>query len=425
MSDHPLAKKIAAFSSILVFFIMAFEVMIMISPFAFFFYSVFSPLFNFLGHYAATRWLTMFFLPHMILPPTTFLKAVRIAGSILFVVGFLGFTVCALQVYWGKICKWGIASKGLYKEIRHPQYLLLGIWGIGMAILWPRFIVLATLSLMFVLYYFLAKDEERRMLSQYGNSYQEYMNTSGMFFPRALEQRWKELTQPLAPFSSFKYIAVPVMIVVLVMGSGFALRKITLNSLPFMAQNNLTVVPILPEDSSVSGDVLKGILTGVEAGQIPFIHADKVYLGYVMPPDYIMQGMIADTGGHFHLFKKHHTIALITDWVFHPFEHLRRSPMAHMAAEHQVDPAVARRRHCPVSINQAEMDCDTCSYRRVIMLEVEPAPGKHLSGEKLLAGNTTRTPVGFIDLDADTGKLLKATKVAKGTAWKDVPTPEI
>ena len=425
MQNHPLAKKIAAVSSILVFFIMAFEVMIMISPFAFFFYSVFSPLFNFLGQHAATRWLVMFFLPHMILPPTVFLKAVRITGSVLFVAGFLGFTFCALQVYLGKICKWGIASKGLYKKIRHPQYLLLGIWGMGMAILWPRFIVLATLSLMFILYYFLAKDEERRMLSQYGDSYQGYMNATGMFFPRALEQRWLKLTQPLTPFSSFKYIAVPIMIVGLTMGSGVALRQITISSLPFMAQNNLTVIPILPEDKSVSGDVLQGIITGAANGQIPFIRADKAYLGYVMPPDYVMQGMIADTGGHFHLFKKHHTIALITDWVFHPFEHLRRSPMAHMAAEHQIDPAVARRRHCPVEINQADKACDTCSYRRVILLEVAPSQGKHLSVQELLAGKTTRTPVGFIDLDADTGKLLKATKVAKGTAWKDVPTPEI
>ena len=94
------------------------------------------------------------------------------AGSVLFLLGLATFTVCALQVYLGKIFKWGIAAKGLYRYIRHPQYLALGLWGIGMAILWPRFIVLATLSLMFILYYFLAKDEERRMLSQYGDSYQ-------------------------------------------------------------------------------------------------------------------------------------------------------------------------------------------------------------------------------------------------------------
>ncbi len=121
----------------------------------------------------------------------------------------------------------------------------------------------------------------------------------------------------------------------------------------------------------------------------------------------------------------HHTIALIADWVLHPFEHLRRPPAAQMAAEHQVDPVIARRHHCPVGLNQTDLDCDTCSYRRVILLEVEPSAGQHISGERLLAGNTTRTPVGFIDLDAQTGKIVNVKQVEKGTAWKDVPTPEI
>ena len=145
-------RNVAAKGGILVFFIMAFEVMIMISPFAFFFYSVFNPVLHWLQDYSATRWLTSFFLPHMILPPTLFLKFVRILGSVLFVAGSLAFAICALHVYLGKIFKWGIAAKGPYGVIRHPQYLALGLWGIGMSILWPRFLVLASLSIMFILY---------------------------------------------------------------------------------------------------------------------------------------------------------------------------------------------------------------------------------------------------------------------------------
>ncbi len=56
-----LVKTIVGRSAIVVFFVMAFEVMIMISPFAFFFYSVFAPVFNFLGQHAATKWTTRFF----------------------------------------------------------------------------------------------------------------------------------------------------------------------------------------------------------------------------------------------------------------------------------------------------------------------------------------------------------------------------
>jgi protein-S-isoprenylcysteine O-methyltransferase Ste14 len=422
--EHPLAKKIAAAGGILFFTIMALEVMIMISPFAFFFYSVFSPVFNFLGSHTYTRWATMFFLPHMILPPTRFLQSVRVAGSILFLLGLAAFTVCALQVYLGKIFKWGIADKGLYRYIRHPQYLALGLWGIGMAILWPRFIVLATLSLMFILYYFLARDEERRMLSQHGGSYKNYQDSTGMFLPRVLEAPLVALGRHI-PSPAVKSLAIPVLIVTLVMGSGILLREITLSSLLLAARANLTLVPILPEDGGLEDQVLNGILTAQAAGQVPFLQKDNAYLGYVMPADYIMQGMIADTGGRSHLFKQHHTVALISDWVLHPFAHLRRPPSAHMAAMHGVDPKMARRHHCPVGLDQVGRDCDTCTIRRVILVKVTPAPGETGSGADLLSGGATRTPVGFLDLDAQNGHLLQAQTVSKAHAWKDVPTPDI
>ena len=88
-------KSIMAQGGIIVFFIMSFEVMIMISPFAFFFYSVFNPIFHWLDAYPMTRWLTHFFLPHMILPPTILLKSIRVLGSILFVIGSITFIICS------------------------------------------------------------------------------------------------------------------------------------------------------------------------------------------------------------------------------------------------------------------------------------------------------------------------------------------
>ena len=204
-----------------------------------------------------------------------------------------------------------------------------------------------------------------------------------MFLPRALEAPFAALGRRLFPSPAVKYLAVPVLIVTLVMGSGFLLREITLRSLPLATSANLTLVPILPEDYGLEAQVLTEILAAATAGEVPFLNGDKAYLGYVMPADYIMQGMIADTGGRSHLFKQHHTVALITDWVFHPFAHLRRPAAAHMAAMHGVDPAVARRHHCPVELNLAGMECDTCTIRRVILVEVTAAPGKPLSGKNL------------------------------------------
>jgi protein-S-isoprenylcysteine O-methyltransferase Ste14 len=418
-----IVTKISARISIIVFFIMAFEIMIMISPFAFFFYSVFNPVFHWLDQFTATRWLTTFFLPHMILPPTLLLKTIRILGSACFIFGFCVFAVCALQVYLGKIFKWGVANKGLYQYIRHPQYLALGIWGIGMSILWPRFIVLATLSIMFVLYYFLAKDEEKRMLNQYGEQYQNYMNSTGMFLPKSIEKYFSFLGR-IFPKTSWRYLAVPLPVIILVIGMGFLLREITLHSLAFESKDNITLVSMITEDNVLSTDVLSGILKnngGVNVG----LTGDKDYLGYVMPVDYIMQGMIADTGGEFHLYKKHHTVEMITDWVLHPFQHLRSSPSLHMAKMHNVDPEVARRHHCPLGIDDPDMTCNACDYRRVIIVEIKHDYRRHLSGEKLFSLNATRLPVSFIDINAKTGEIIKVVKVRKATAWEDVPTPGI
>jgi protein-S-isoprenylcysteine O-methyltransferase Ste14 len=412
-------KRILARGGIIVFFIMAFEVMIMISPFAFFFYSVFNPVFHWLDAYSATRWLTHFFLPHMVLPPTLPLKIIRVSGSVLFIVGCATFLICALQVYLGKLFKWGIASRGIYRFIRHPQYSSLGIWGVGMAILWPRFIVLVTLSIMFMLYYFLARDEERRMTAQYGDSYREYVRSTGMFFPSAGKNK-SNAAAPINPFEP-KHIFALLTVVAVVIGSGFVCRSLTLNSLRLESEGNATLISIMPEDSSKEAAILKAI----QNGDVEFLNKDRNYLGYEMPVDYIMQGMIANTGAEHRLYKQHHTVALITDWVLHPFEHLRRSPSAQMARMRNVNPALARRHHCPLGIVSQSMDCDNCEYRRVIFVEVESPSHRHISGKELLAFNTRRIPVGFVDVDTNSGKIIDSRRVESKTAWSDVPTPAI
>lgn len=417
-------RNIAAQGGIVVFFIMAFEVMIMISPFAFFFYSVFNPILHWLQNHGATRWLTTFFLPHMILPPTAFLKTVRVLGSVLFVLGCVTFVGCALQVYLGKIFKRGVATKGLYRVIRHPQYLALGLWGIGMSILWPRFLVLASLSLMFILYYFLAKDEERRMLAQFGDSYRDYMDRTGMFLPQRVEG------VPAAPFQSFRSGPVRAALVVvcvplLVIGSGFVLRAVTLRSLSLETTQNVTLVPILPEDSFLDGKVLNQLLGAKRSPALSFLNEADDYLGYVMPPDYVMQGMIADTGGSSHLHQHHQTFGLIADWIFNPFEHLRRSPSAQMAAMHHVDPAIARRHHCPLGLDDPNLQCPSCPYRRIVFVHIAHEGQQHRSGRSLFSFDTVRVPVSFMDVDTRTGRVINAVRVGKATAWMDVPTPAI
>ena len=92
---------------------------------------------------------------------------------------------------------------------------------------------------------------------------------------------------------------------------------------------------------------------------------------------------------------------------------------------HNVDPAVARRHHCPLGINRDDLQCDHCPYRRVILVEVVQPAGKRASGSDLLSFESVRVPVEAIDIDTRTGQIVKVTQVGGATAWKDVPTPGI
>lgn len=277
---------------------------------------------------------------------------------------------------------------------------------------------------MFILYYFLARDEERRMTHQYGESYGDYMNKTGMFIPITIE---RNLTSPLQRIrsESLKYAVLPLIILLLVLGSGFILRFITLSSIQFYSEDNITIVSIMPEDNRLTTGVINAISVNESTSRIEFMNKQNDYLSYLMPADYIMQGMVANTGSEHKLYKSHHTISLITDWIFHPFEHLRRPPSLDMAKMHNVDPVMARRLHCPIGINNPKMKCDDCSYRRVILVEINHNPNEPIAAEKVLSFNTIRIPVGFIDIDTKTGEIISARKVDTKTAWENVPTPAI
>ncbi len=415
-------KGILSGGGIVIYFIMALEVMIMISPFAFFFYSVFNPILHFLGQYSVTRWLTGFFLPHMIFPPSVFLEGLRVLGSVLFLLGLALFLVCAFQVYVGKIFKLGIATKGPYQLLRHPQYLGLAICGIGMAILWPRFLVLMTLSLMLVLYYFLASDEERRMISEHGDDYRRYLEGTGMFLPRWIERPVSSVVLLHDRLKPYRSVVYPVVIVSATLIAGFTLRAFTLAELPLKVEGNLAIVSMLPEDNGSLKSVAR-TLSGIEGkpqGDL-VLNQNEEYLGYLMPVDYVMQGMIANTGERWQLYKTHHTLAMISDWVFHPFRHLRQAPMhlEHMPAGH--NPAMARRHHCPLAINDPALECSDCPYRRVVLVRVEAE--KQGSPRQLFALNAKRTAVGYFDIDIRSGEIVDASKVQGETAWEEVPTP--
>ncbi len=211
-------------SAVVVYFIIAFEVLIMISPFAGFFYAVFNPVLLQVASHPATRWLSAFYLPHMVLPGDGLLVFIRILGSVLTVLGLIVFLVCALQIYTAKLFRRGAVAGGLYAWIRHPQYLALAVTGVGLSILWPRILNAVLWLLMVLIYVFLAKDEERRMLLAYPETYRAYMERTGRFFPGAIE-RW------LIPMSRPGKVLGALACVALVLAAPFLVRAYTVRQL--------------------------------------------------------------------------------------------------------------------------------------------------------------------------------------------------
>jgi protein-S-isoprenylcysteine O-methyltransferase Ste14 len=387
--------KTIASGAIVLYFIIGLEIMIMISPFAGFFYAVFNPFLLELAKYPATRWLSAFFLPHMVVPPDTFLKVIRIMGSVFFVAGLAVFIVCAIQVYTHKFLKRGAAMTGLYSVIRHPQYAGLGLAGLGLAILWPRFLVAVLWLVMILLYYLLAKDEERRMLKQDPDTYKEYRGQTGMFLPMRLERF-------LAPSTVAGGLLWFVALSACIIGGAFFLRDYTVKHLPFWQDSDVAALAIIPDDVQKMDHRMKDILAMDEVRTR--LKEGGHYLVYFMPSDYIMQGLIADTGTDWRLYKHHHTIGMITDWIIHPFGHL--------AGGHHV-------MHSPSSHAGADMHGGVT--RRLIFLSITGVPVE--GPYDLLSIGAERTPLFMVDVELHDLRLIDIRDLPSDTGWGAVPTP--
>jgi hypothetical protein len=127
-------------------------------------------------------------------------------------------------------------------------------------------------------------------------------------------------------------------------------------------------------------------------------------LVYFLPADYIMQGLIADTGGDWKLYKQHHTFSMIIDWIFHPFKHLTEGHHGHHGMPghemHNMQDGVVR---------------------RLLFLRIENVPiSKPVD---LLAINAKRVPVMMLDIAIHNMIVKDFKELPHDTGWGTVPTP--
>jgi protein-S-isoprenylcysteine O-methyltransferase Ste14 len=403
-------RRFAANSAIVLSFIVALEFVVMISPFAMVFYAALNPFLLALNHSAATRWLTAFFLPHMVVPPDAFLKALRVSGSVAFLGGGILFLVCAAQVYAGKWFRPGVAQGGLYRLIRHPQYVALALAAWGLAVMWPRFLTLTLFAIMLFLYFLLACDEERRMVNRFGESYQRYRSRTGMFLPRAVERALGAGDQPPPPLTAGKAAAIFLGLMLVCVGSGFVLRAYTVRHLPLTQVGGMDVIAISSGDLATAKDLLPSVLADPSVAsklQAARQQAGHRLLAYFIPVDYVMQGMIADTGPEWKLFEHHKTFRMIAEYILHPF--------AHLTGGHHAPMAMTR--------HDASMYDSPMMKRRVIFLDVSHGTEPARSSADEFGINVQREPLFFVDVHLHTGEVLDVQNLSGGSGWGRVPTP--
>ena len=130
----------------------------------------------------------------------------------------------------------------------------------------------------------------------------------------------------------------------------------------------------------------------------------SLILVYFLPTNYVMQGLIADTGDDWQLYKRHHTISRFADWIFHPFTHLGG---AHASA---FEPG-----------GHPHHNASAGSVRRLIFVKVSAS--SITKPVDVFSLSATRTPDFMVDVDVHSLSVLAMKNLPVETAWGKVPTP--
>jgi hypothetical protein len=193
-------------------------------------------------------------------------------------------------------------------------------------------------------------------------------------------------------------------------GSGFILRAYTVRHLPLAQVNGVDVITITADDLAAAQQLLPSVLEDSALGlKLQPLRGREGHrlLAYFIPVDYVMQGMIADTGEQWKLFEHHKTIRMIAEYIVHPFAHLT-------GGHHHV----AGMQHHDPSLHDSPM-----MKRRVIFLDISADQRRLASPREDFGINIQRTPLFFVDVHLHTAEILRMQDLTGGSGWGSVPTP--
>jgi len=397
--------RLLFFGTTLAYFLIALEVLFMITPFALYFYGVYGPVLEFLSSHRLTAWTVEFFLPHMVFVADPLLVGISWL-QILFVLGMLLFLVAAVPLYFGRLTGRGVVSFGPYARIRHPQYLFLAISGLGLLLYWPRFIVLLFYLVMLFAYYFLARNEEWRMKREQPGQYERYMERTWMFLPG---EPGGSLFRGLFGRLASRRLGLALLAVLVFaggVGGAFALRAYSLGRLTQTQVDGVRLVSVYPRPLPEL-ESLFSLAAGQEAIR-QAIATRQLHLAYVMPGDFFLTGLILQEGPRF------------------SEEKLRRYPyLRDPAAGTHTGGVVKFFRLGYKYFQTIGTSRRVYDYERLVLVETVDLEGRPVPPEQVLDLGVRRYPALVVDIDAETREVLAVTEVSGNNAWGRLPMPNL
>lgn len=280
-------------ASVGAFLIAVSEMVFMTSPFAGYFYYVYSPFLTWTESHSSLIWLTDFFVPHLSTPSSAWFGSLLKFPRYLTFIGMASFAVHAVYLYWTKFVKRKVATALLYRYVRHPQYLSFAVAGLGIVFYWPRFINLLLFFVMLIGYYALARTEEERVEHQHGEHYLLYKQRTAMFVPGRIGERVVQAILGWLPSPSIRsYVALVLLLVVVLTGS-FFVRAASIKNLHYAVLPDALVI-LLEEPVAVSRSKIESEITRILAQQT----APKatVPLFYVVSNKDTLHHLLLDSG---------------------------------------------------------------------------------------------------------------------------------
>jgi len=375
-----------------------FEVIIMISPFAFYFYAAYGPTLKWLNHSRTTAWLTGFVLPHAVFTTSPFLEFLRWdLGRYAFGLGLVGFFFFAVQIYGSRLFRRKVVTSGGYRYIRHPQYLCLSIAAFGLFTMWPRVIIFLLFVGMLFAYYFLARVEERRMLILHPG-YAEYMRGTGMFLPGNPGGRvFALLFGGMRNRSLAHRLAIGSLALVLLL-TGIGLRAYTLGHISRSTDAaNMEVISVYPMTPEAMQHVVALALADSRVEEALHREPYATFVVHILPHNYGMIGMFADVEsrhmrpGNVHLSR---------------FKYLAGCLLPFLDVHQRTD----------------LMGSEGPEYR-LVFSRVDGPGGRPMPPGRILDLSAKMTPVYIADVNSTSGHLSETIDPPRRSFWGEVKMP--